>query len=347
MLEPVLSTRPSDSSIILTKLSSRSLFNIIVQTFLRPLRPNLVKPGRPLPAGSPKLRPHSSIDKGCPATKIQIDNIYLYNIIAKPKSASSAKGAPPSKVSELPQHRLLYFAGGGFQSPPAKEHWKLLAEPATQLSDLHTVTLVSYPLAPRSPAADSLPQLHILLQRFLDETTASGGSVTLVGDSAGGNVALSLALHYATQLNEGEPGGHYHSLKNVLVISPPTDLRNANPDVAVADRRDSVLCTALIESVARAWAGDWPRDRPQLSPILGDIGALWTAGLRVHGVVGTYDVLAPDAVAFRKRCQEKGAKGEWLEWKGQMHCFPLAFAYGLPEGKRGKAWVVDMLKRYA
>jgi hypothetical protein len=31
----------------------------------------------------------------------------------------------------------------------------------------------------------------------------------------------------------------------------------------------------------------------------------------------------------------------------QMHCFPLAAVYGLSEGKVGRDWILDVLKRHA
>ena len=339
------STPSPASSLVLTQLSGRSFLTALLQTLIRPFRPRLVNPGPPLPAGSPQLQPHQSIYTSCYVNEIQVNHIYLYNVIAKPSSTTYTKLLTTAQTSSTPRHQLLYFAGGGFQSPPAKEHWKLLAELATQLSDIYTVALVSYPLAPHSPASASLPELHTLLQYFIDDANLANGTVTLVGDSAGGNVALSIALQYATKLKGQERSSSYQSLKDVLVISPPTDLRNSNPGIALADRKDPVLSAGLVESVAKAWAGDWPRDRPELSPVLADINALKQAGIRIHGVIGTYDVLAPDAIAFRKLCQQNSVKGEWLEWNGQMHCFPLAFAYGLPEGKRGKDWVIDVLKR--
>lgn len=170
--------------------------------------------------------------------------------------------------------------------------------------------------------------------------------MTLAGDSAGGNVALSLALWDASvMVTEGrEKTG---ALKNVLVVSPPCDMRNTNPAISDADRHDPILTVGMIESVAAKWAAELPRNDPRISPVFGDVAALKRIGVRVHGVVGTYDVLAPDALAFKDLCEKHGVPGDWLVWEKQMHCFPLAFAYGLPEGKRGVKWIVDTLKNNA
>jgi hypothetical protein len=103
-----------------------------------------------------------------------------------------------------------------------------------------------------------------------------------------------------------------------------------------------------------------PEVSPNLSP---RISSLKAANIKVHGIVGTADVLAPDALVFKELCEKYGVQGEWLVWNGrsissgsrsnlltmyldQMHCFPLAWVYGLSEGKVGKDWILDVLKRH-
>lgn len=262
-----------------TVYSTRSLLSRIIQPVLRTLRPHLVKPGKAQAAGSIKLFPPQT---SCFITERIVKDIRLYDY------------APPGfmcKEYNRPNHVLLYFSGGGFQSPPSKEHWKLCAALCSGLWECYSVSLVSYPLAPNSPASESLPALRKLLDKVLKDAETSKGSVTLVGDSAGGNVALSLAFSYAKRLIE--EGANPRLLKNVLVISPPVDLRNVNPAINKADRHDPVLTKGLIESVAAAWAGDLPREGPELSPLLDDLGVIKRAGIRIHGAIGTYDVLAP------------------------------------------------------
>jgi acetyl esterase/lipase len=241
------------------------------------------------------------------------------------------------------KHILLYFAGGGFQSPPSKEHWKFCASLCSALRESYAISIVSYPLAPNSPASQSLPALQELLVKVIEKAQQEKGSVTLMGDSAGGNVALSLAFWYAKRMLE--EGARPGVLKNVVVISPPTDLRNQNPAINEADKHDPILTKDLIESVAVAWAGDLPRDSPEVSPLLDDISAMKSAGIKIHGVVGTYDVLAPDAMKFREVCEKGEIPGDWMVWEGQMHCFPLAACYGLKEGKVARDWVIDVLRR--
>ena len=162
-----------------------------------------------------------------------------------------------------------------------------------------------------------------------------------MGDSAGGNVVLSLAFWWSAKTSIKWP------LANAFVISPATDLRNDNPDIVEADKHDPVLSVGLTTDVAKKWAGSLPRDSPEVSPNLADFDALHQSKIKVHGVVGTHDVLAPDAIRFRELCVKHNVQGEWLQWEGQMHCFPLASVYGLSEGKIGRDWIIDVLRRNA
>ena len=132
--------------------------------------------------------------------------------------------------------------------------------------------------------------------------------MTLVGDSAGGNGALSLAFSYAKGLIED--GVNSRFLKNVLVIAPSTDLRNQNPAIDQAHRYHRILTKAPIDSVAATWAGDLPRHSPELSPLLDDFSAIKRAEIRIHGVVGTLDLLSPDALLFCEMCQKEDVFGE-------------------------------------
>ncbi len=199
----------------------------------------------------------------------------------------------------------------------------------------------------------------------LDDASGKGETVTLAGDSSGGNIALSLGL-WVVQNYSPPPISTSLPLVSVMVISPAVDLRNVNPGIAEADKHDPVLTVGLTSQVAQAWTGNVvsehtktapPRlvdmEDPDVSPLL-NAGEVFEKvrdmGVRVHGVVGTHDVLAPDALELMRKCERLGVKGKWLVWEGQMHCFPLAGVgdiIGLREGKEGRRWVEGVLREDA
>ena len=102
----------------------------------------------------------------------------------------------------------------------------MCAEFCIRLEGSYNVVVVSYPLAPKSPASESLPILQAWLRAIMTQAIQENRNVTLMGDSAGGNMALSLAFWWA-----GQPEAQQSTspLKNVFAISPAVDMRNENP----------------------------------------------------------------------------------------------------------------------
>lgn len=62
---------------------------------------------------------------------------------------------------------------------------------------------------------------------------------------------------------------------------------------------------------------------PNLSP---HVSRLKEVGIKVHGVVGTADVLAPDALVFKAMCEKYGIVGDWLVWQGILQDFIIRVA---------------------
>ncbi|KAI1455494.1 hypothetical protein F4805DRAFT_435723 [Annulohypoxylon moriforme] len=158
---PVLGT------ITITRRDDLSLLYRILRMVIKPLRPRLVAPKGEHPAGSPRLRkrPHHIrrviieerevlIPSNPPSDaeispRINVESLWVYDF----HPAESGNG------TNRPRHTVFYFPGGGFQAPASSEHWKFCAHLASSLPQSR-ITLVSYPLAPHSPAKVTLPFLR-------------------------------------------------------------------------------------------------------------------------------------------------------------------------------------------
>lgn len=387
------------SSIQVTTRSDLSVLYKILRVIIRPLRPRLVKLGDPAPPGSQKLSPPRR--RGCEVIESRRCGVWEYTF-RHPKGSRSrpqeeaatntktntnttttnaeANATVTGRNRKSAKHRIYYFNGGGFQSPPSSEHWRFIAHFTEDLAvggdrgggarEIQ-VTLVSHPLAPASPAADALPVLREWFASALDDADGAGDTVTLMGDSSGGNLALTLAFAAVESYKPSKSdSGKALPLVSVFVISPAVDLRNVNPEIWEADKHDPILTIGTTSEVARAWTGnidqealretpgDPPRatiatSDPAVSPLLHTddmFRLLRDRGVSVHGVVGTHDVLAPDALEFMRKCERLGMRGKWLVWDGQMHCFPMAGGgkvLGLREGQEGRKWVDEVLREDA
>lgn len=327
----------------LDRRTDRSIYSVVLQALIRPFKPRLVAPKPTLTAGSPRLKHDKKARGGVAVVERQQDDIWLYDMVARDEDSDDTNHDDNKRPRR--RKRMYYIAGGGWQSPPSGQHWKFCAELAREVAGM-VVTVVSAPLAPASPAATALPALARLLHSALGQ----GEQVILAGDSSGANIVLSLALDMLGKGGEAGADAAWagQPVAALLVISPAVDLRPmgaAEEQTRALARRDPVLTVGSHNSEAAAWAaGVVDRSDARISPAAGDAGVLAAAGVRLIGVTGGHDILTPAALVFRDACAGEGVDGAWLHWEGQMHCFPLAFMYGLPEAVRAKEWVVGQLR---
>lgn len=322
-------------SIQITRRQDKSLMMTIVHKLLKPFGGRLIKPPKDWPQGSQKLTPPSGAKKRANITERKVQDIYIYDITSHHAPRTTGKGKGGSG-----RRRIYYLPGGGWRMPPSGDHWCFVAELAKRLPDT-TISMISYPLAPKSPAPESFPQLIGLFKSLLQASRDQNEHVVLGGDSSGGNLALALPL--AALHEDGDAALLPHA---IFAMSPSTDLRRTNPDIEKTEKLDPILRVPFIRMTAFDWCADWPREDFRVSPLLAKdelFLQLKARGVAINGVTGTWDILAPDAVLFRDRIAELEIKGQWLDWDRQMHVFPLAFKYKLRESKQGLDWVTKVL----
>ncbi|KAL1701025.1 alpha/beta hydrolase fold-domain-containing protein [Schizophyllum commune] len=351
------------SSIQITHRSDRSLATRIIYTALRTYRPigqALSKPGEPYPPGSPRLSPTASWTDGCTLTECQIEGIYVYDLVCSDGDADDTNvpaSDTPSPAPE-PQHntppierRIYYVAGGSWRQPPTKEHWKFVAKLARELPRT-AVSVISVPLAPRETAPTVYPRLLALYERAMADAEARGERVIWAGDSSGGNVVLALVGEVLRIGRKGDTKTATRPLPApaaLMLICPSVDAKRNNPEIARIQKVDPVLDAEESQRHAAEWAGEWGLEDERVSPVLSDkedhvVRLLRERGVHVHGVTAGHDILGPDGIKLRDKLADAGVEGKWLEWDKMMHCFSLAWFYGLPESKEALQWIMDVLR---
>lgn len=325
------------STLKVIRRTNRSKPMFLLQHSIKPINSQLIKPRTEQPAGSPRLHPHGKATKHCDVHERIVEEMYIYDLA--PKQQSGYKNGHVNGITKKQKRRrLYYFSGGGWHSAATSEHWVMVAELAVQLPSID-VSLVSYPLVPHSPAPIAFPHIMKTFKKLLQEADEAGEEVILAGDSAGGNIILCITLEL---LRQDENATCPVAL---MAISPSTDLRRCNPEIPIVEKHDPILRVPFIQSTARRWRGDWDASDPRVSPLLAEVTPFAQRNIKVNGLFGRYDVLYPDALLFRNKLAEAGVSGEWLDWDKQMHVFPLAWSFGLPESVEAKEWMVDVLGR--
>ncbi|TFV65250.1 UNVERIFIED_ORG: steryl acetyl hydrolase [Bacillus sp. AZ43] len=218
------------------------------------------------------------------------------------------------------ERAAVYLHGGAYIGETAPQHWALVS----RMADAGVrVEVPSYGLAPRHTYREAYPFLTEVYRQLTTEVDAS--AVTLVGDSAGGGLALGLAQTLA--------GAGLPQPRRLVLIAPWLDLTISNPDVPAVEQRDPWLSSAGLHEAAAAWAGgDDPTD-PRLSPLNGSLAGLAPVDL----YVGTRDICLPDARLLRDRAAAAGTPFRLEECEGAVHVYPLVPA---PEGRAAAREIV-------
>ena len=334
----------------------------VMQTLIKPLRPRLAESSKTVDELHPRLTAPTNLYKTCDVQEQQVGDLYVYNITRKRNAAVGVTAE--TSLAGVIKNRIIYFAGGGWQQPPTDAHWRTLGNMITaelgdqrpEVGDL-AVSVVSYPLAPKNPAKVSFPKSACTYAELMRNAHRNGERVVVMGDSAGGNLAAAIVLDALAQaVDDADP---VPAPSAMFLLSPSVDLTRSNPDMETTAKLDPLLTSAATTKTAAAWIGvssstdltnqgEWAAQDPRLSPLLtpaNTLALLRASNVAVHGLVGTYDMLTPDALKFRDRCADVGVRGQWLVAEGQMHCFLLAGdVFAFAECKRATAWLSKVLR---
>ncbi len=200
---------------------------------------------------------------------------------------------------------ILYLHGGSYINSFAKAHWKFLINIANKTN--RDIIAPDYPLVPRTYKESYEMVIEIyndMLKKYNND------NIIIMGDSAGGGFALGFCM-YLRDNNIPLPQ------KNIM-ISPYLDMAETNPDIAAMEKNDPWLSYELAEETTK-YAGEDDLHTPYLSPMYGELDNLND----MYIFFGTYDMLYPDGIKFKKMCEEKQIKLKFTEKKKMMHVYPI------------------------
>jgi acetyl esterase/lipase len=206
-----------------------------------------------------------------------------------------------------PTGQVLYVHGGGFIAEILPMHWSLIAKIANE--GPAEVTVPIYPLAPHSTASQTVPVATDIAADLIARSGAQ--NVTLMGDSAGGNIVLGVAQALR---HRGLP-----QPRQLVLISPGLDASKSNPAIASVARHDRVLSVAGSTASTQLYIGELDSKDPLVSPLYADLRGL--APMVVFS--GTHDIHNPDARDFVARARDAGVSVDDHEEPCAQHDFAL------------------------
>ena len=221
--------------------------------------------------------------------------------------------------AHMKKYVILYCHGGGYSTGSSIYARTLTTKLAASTS--MDVLSFDYRLAPEHPYPAATEDA-MKAWDYLMLLGYGARDVIVAGDSAGGNMALSLVLKLKSQ-NRLLPRG-------LVLMSPWTDLTSSGKTHITRAEVDPVLNEEYLKSMIENYAPDQPLDDPLISPLFGEFEGFPPTYIQV----GDNEVLLSDATMLHKKMIQANVSVKLDVFKEMWHVFqmsPLEAAYDAME----------------
>jgi len=211
--------------------------------------------------------------------------------------------------AHMKKYIILYCHGGGYSTGSSLYARTLTTKLASSTS--MDVLSFDYRLAPENPYP-AATQDAMQVWDYLMLLGYGARDVILAGDSAGGNLALSLCLKLK---GEGRlmPRG-------LVLMSPWTDLTSSGKSHVTKAEIDPVLNAGYLEQMIENYAAGQELTDPLISPLFGDYEGFPPTYIQV----GSNEILQDDAALLYKKLLKDNVSVKMDVFKGMWHVFQMS-----------------------
>ncbi|WP_197283799.1 PPE family protein [Mycobacterium sp. Marseille-P9652] len=197
---------------------------------------------------------------------------------------------------------VVAIHGGAFILPPSIFHWIDYSVTAYQTGATFEVPI--YPLLQQGGTAGTVVPL---MASYINSVVTQPGAphVSVIGDSAGGNLALAAAEYLVGH------GGHLPA--SMVLLSPWLDVSMTNPNIPLV--ADPLLPVGPAQDIGRAWAGALSVKDPMVSPLYGSLNGLPPT----YVYSGNMDILSPDTLVLEQKALTAHVPMNFVLAAGQIH----------------------------
>ncbi|MEB2298808.1 alpha/beta hydrolase [Lysinibacillus xylanilyticus] len=225
----------------------------------------------------------------------------------------------------LKQKVILYIHGGAWTNQPLNFHWWFLDKMAQSLNA--KIIAPIYPKVPHFNYKDTYPKILNLYKEML-ATVENSNQLTIMGDSAGGNISLGLA-HLLKMNNLPQP-------KDIILLSACVDLSFENPLIGEYEEKDPMLASEGMEVITKIWAADKDLKDSLISPIYGDFKGLG----KITHFIGTHGCLYPDAIRLDEELTKQEIEINTFVYPKMNHVFVVM---PIPEAQDAQQKIINLL----
>jgi monoterpene epsilon-lactone hydrolase len=232
------------------------------------------------------------------------------NVTFEPDTVGGISGfwAKPARAHK--DAAIIHVHGGWFNFGTARAYRNLVGHIASPAGA--DAFIPDYRLAPEHPFPAAVTDVEACYRGLVDKGI---NKIAVVGDSAGGTLALVLLSIAGAQVHEGAiaPVG-------AVAISPVTDLALTGESFETRADADPYFTRSQAAGLVASYLGRTDPKNPLASPLYGDLSGL--PPIRVH--VGDDEVLLDDSRRYVERAAAAGVDAELDIWTGMPHGFVTA-----------------------
>lgn len=204
------------------------------------------------------------------------------------------------------KHIILYFHGGAYTTGNLT-YARILGTKLASVTDVDVLT-VEYRLAPENPYPAALEDA-IKAWDYLINKGYDNNNIAVVGESAGGNLVLSLIQFLKSNKK---------SLPTALVcMSPWADLMSKGKSYEIKKDIDPILTKEFLEESASLYAKDLLN--PLVSPLYSDFKEFPSTFIQV----GSNEILLSDSIIIKDKLKAAGVDCYIEVWQGMWHVFQM------------------------
>jgi epsilon-lactone hydrolase len=261
-------------------------------------------------------------------------HVALEGIASRPTSLGGVPAITLEPLVGTPERTVVYYHGGGYVSGSPPDGYLPLAG-AVALAAHARIHVVDYRLAPEHRFPAAFEDCLAAYRWTIGHSGTDPQTVAVLGDSAGGNLAVAVAV---AARDESLP-----LPSCVAVISPFADLTLSGESMELRKLADPYVTRELLQSMATEYLGGANPNDPRCSAVFADLHDLPPLLIQV----GEDEILFDDAVRIRDAATAAGVDTTFQPWTHGIHVWPVYISAGLPESALAIEDLAAFLKLHA